>query len=364
MAKQDKQIPAVLAFDKKIVVSDAVMSATNWVYQDLQNEHLKCDPTKPWEEVMSVAATIPLKLQEKSVRGTISNRLKSAIAKDPTKLNAEVEKANLQTVDACALPLDKDTLKLEFTVKFLGNIDQACTCDKPEFQQNLTERVNAYINQHKCTELAHRYATNLVNGRFLWRNLVGAEHIMVVIEVLTEGSQQTITFDAKQQVSLQDFDHKEFGIETLTQLIANTLTSKNDFLLLKVTCYAKLGAGQEVYPSEELVLDKKTKQNGDKSKVLYKLNEQAAMHSQKIGNAIRTIDTWYPEYTNMPIAIEPYGAVTTLGRAFRNPQAKNDFYSLFDNWVLGSRELTAEESHYVVAMLIRGGVFGESSKEA
>jgi CRISPR-associated protein Csy3 len=364
MAKQDKQIPAVLAFDKKIVVSDAVMSATNWVYQNLQNEHLKCEPTKPWDKVMSVATTIPLKLQEKSVRGTISNRLKPAIANDPTKLNAEVEKANLQTVDACALPLDKDTLKLEFTVKFLGNIHQACACDKPEFQQNLTERVNAYVSEHKCTELAHRYATNLVNGRFLWRNRVGAEHIMVVIEVLTEGSQQTITFDSKKQVSLQDFDHKEFSIETLTQLIANTLTSKNDFLLLKVTCYANLGAGQEVYPSEELVLDKKTKQNGDKSKVLYKLNEQAAMHSQKIGNAIRTIDTWYPEYTNMPIAIEPYGAVTTLGRAFRNPQAKNDFYSLFDNWVLGSRELTAEEIHYVVAMLIRGGVFGESSKEA
>jgi CRISPR-associated protein Csy3 len=365
MAKQDKQIPAVLAFDKKIVVSDAVMSATNWVYQNLQNEHLKCEPTKSWEEAMGVAATIPLKLQEKSVRGTISNRLKSAIAKDPTKLNAEVEKANLQTVDACALPLDKDTLKLEFTVKFLGNIDQACTCDKPEFQQNLTERVNDYINQHKCTELAYRYATNLVNGRFLWRNRVGAEHIMVVIEVLTEDeSALTIRFDAKEDVSLQDFECKQYEIGLLAERIEKTLASKQDFLLLKVTCYAKLGAGQEVYPSEELVLDKKTKQNGDKSKILYKVNEQAAMHSQKIGNAIRTIDTWYPEYTNMPIAIEPYGAVTTLGRAFRNPQAKNDFYSLFDNWVLGSRELTTEESHYVVAMLIRGGVFGESSKEA
>ena len=52
-----------------------------------------------------------LKLIQKSVRGTISNRLKPAVAGDPMKLNAEVEKANLQTVDACALGEHQDTFK-------------------------------------------------------------------------------------------------------------------------------------------------------------------------------------------------------------------------------------------------------------
>ena len=313
---------------------------------------------------MQQSKPISLALQEKSVRGTISNRLKPAIAKDPAKLNVEVEKANLQKVDACALPLDKDTLKIEFSTKFLGNIHQACTCDKPEFQTQLTAKVNDYINEYKCQKLAHRYATNLVNARFLWRNRVGAEHINVVIDVVKpNGSYETLTFNAKEHVSLQNFYHQEDGIQILAEQIANALTSENNHLLLKVTCYAKLGAGQEVYPSEELVLDKKTKQNGDKSKVLYSVNEQAAMHSQKIGNAIRTIDTWHSQYNDMPISIEPYGAVTTLGMAFRNPAAKNDFYSLFDAWVLDNKNLTAAESHYVIAMLIRGGVFGESSKE-
>jgi len=101
------------------------------------------------------------------------------------------------------------------------------------------------------------------------------------------------------------------------------------FVLLNITAEAKVGYGQEVYPSQELILD-----TGDKkSKVLYSINNIAGMHSQKIGNAIRTIDTWYSA-AEFPIAAEPYGAVTTLGTAFRQPKQKQDFYSLLDNWVL------------------------------
>ena len=86
------------------------------------------------------------------------------------------------------------------------------------------------------------------------------------------------------------------------------------------------------------------------------------MHSQKVSNAIRTIDDWYPN-AEFPIAVEPYGAVTTLGTAFRQPKAKMDFYSLFDNWVLKGDAPSTEQQHYVMGVLIRGGVFGASGKE-
>jgi hypothetical protein len=56
-----------------------------------------------------------------------------------------------------------------------------------------------------------------------------------------------------------------------------------------------VGRSQDVYPSEELVLDKKNSdKKGKKSKILFSVGEVAAMHSQKIGNAIRSIDT-YPK---------------------------------------------------------------------
>ena len=72
---------------------------------------------------------------------------------------------------------------------------------------------------------------------------------------------------------------------------------------------------------------------------------------------------WYSDDAQFPIAVEPYGAVTTLGTAFRQPKKKLDFYSLFDKWVLRGEKPEIEQQHYVIAVLIRGGVFGASGKE-
>ena len=96
MAKNEKAVASVLAFEKKLVPSDGYFYGTTWEKRTEQSA---------------------LKLIEKSVRGTISNRLKPAVASDPLKLNAEVEKANLQKVDACALAEHQDTLKVAFTLK-------------------------------------------------------------------------------------------------------------------------------------------------------------------------------------------------------------------------------------------------------
>lgn len=86
-----------------------------------------------------------------------------------------------------------------------------------------------------------------------------------------------------------------------------------------------MGKGQEIYPSEELILDKG---KGKKSKVLYHVDGTAAMHSQKLSNAIRTVDTWYPqeEGRRIPIAIEPYGAVTTWGKPTAHQKRKRFLY--------------------------------------
>lgn len=133
-------------------------------------------------------------------------------------------------------------------------------------------------------------------------------------------------------------------------------------MLLQVTAFARLGAGQEIFPSQELILDRG---RGDKSKTLYAVDGAAALHSQKVGNALRTIDTWYPQEADTvdlgPIAIEPYGSVTNQGKAYRQPKKKMDFYNLLDNWLLKDQEPEVEQQHYVMAILIRGGVFGDAS---
>ena len=107
----------------------------------------------------------------------------------------------------------------------------------------------------------------------------------------------------------------------------------------------------------------RTLKKGQKSKTLYEVGNVAAMHSQKIGNALRTVDTWYPNEEGAdqgPIAVEPYGSVTNQGKAYRQPKVKADFYSLLDDWVLRDKEPSQDNQHFVMATLIRGGVFGEA----
>lgn len=337
-----KNDATVLAFEKKLVSSDGYLYGTSWDNRQQKDK------------------TTPLKLNEKSVRGTISNRLKPAMQNDPLKLNAEVEKPNLQRVDACSLGEDQDTIKLSFTLKVLGSIDKPSASNGKEFNASYPKIAQAYVEEEGFKELARRYATNIVNARYLWRNRVGAEKI----EVITKIGEDILTFDAK-QFSLNKFDSTNTNLQKLADKIADALCGKLPYLLIEIETYALVGKAQEVYPSEELVLDKG---KGDKSKILYAVNNIAAMHSQKIGNALRTIDTWYPGFDDAeigigPIAIEPYGAVTNLGKAFRTPKDKADFYTLFDQFALGEKLANKEQEHYVMAVLVRGGVFGQSGKE-
>ena len=58
--------------------------------------------------------------------------------------------------------------------------------------------------------------------------------------------------------------------------------------------------------------------------------------------------------------MEPYGSVTTQGKAWRQPKEKQDFYNLLDAWVLKDKAPPVEQQHFVIATLVRGGVFGEA----
>ncbi|MDP1539930.1 MAG: type I-F CRISPR-associated protein Csy3 [Moraxellaceae bacterium] len=325
---------SVLAFESKLANSDAIMASGNW--NDRGN----------------AKSFSPISIKEKAVRGTISNRLKSALASDPAKVDAEVQKANLQTVDNAALPFEQDTLKVSFTLRVIGDLATPSTCNDPEYQKALADIINGYAQQTQFTELASRYAVNIANGRFLWRNRVGAE----AVEIHVSHANDIWVFNG-QQFDLRNFVEPTGDLAKLAQVIKQGLTGES-FALLSVNAYVKLGAGQAVYPSQELVMGGA---KGDKSKFLYQLDGVAAMHSQKIGNALRTIDTWHPQATEVgPIAVEPYGSVTNRGKAYRQPRENMDFYKLLDGWVLKGITPSLEQQHYIMAMFIRGGVFGEA----
>jgi len=331
---------SVLAFERKIDPSDAVFYGGRW---DARGE------SDSW---------IPITIREKSIRGTISNRLKTKDA-DPAKLDAAIENPNLQKVDVATLPTGTDTLKVRFTLRVLGGCGKPSACNNAEYQEKLLSLVAQYKSKSTFSTLAHRYATNIANGRFLWRNRLCAETVEIQVRQLKNGAEGAkwtfLAFD----IPVDRFDPPSGHLAELSTAIENGL-SGTSYLLLEITAFLRMGDGQEVFPSQELILDSKV----DKSKTLYHVNHIAGMHSQKIGNALRTIDTWYPqsEITG-PIAVEPYGSVTALGKAFRVPKEGRDFYSLLDGWMINDRVPNDGDQHYVMATLVRGGVFGASGKD-
>lgn len=338
----DLKTASVLAFERKLDPSDALFSAGRW--DDKTNKD-------KWQSIG---------LTEKSVRGTISNRLKTK-DQDPAKLDASIQSPNLQRVDVAMLPNDADTLRVRFTLKILGGAGNPSACNNSDYQQLLKNTVQEYVDNNGFSALAERYAYNIANARFLWRNRMGAEQIVVQVNHLVNGAVQSHWEFEGFDFSLRNFEqpnNAQADFKALTRVIDEGLSGKT-FSLLEIIVYARMGDGQEVYPSQELILDKGDKK-GQKSKTLYQVNKVAGMHSQKIGNALRTIDTWYDDMDGIgPIAIEPYGSVTSQGKAYRQPKQKIDFYNLLDNWVLKGKTPDEGNQHYVMATLIRGGVFGE-----
>ena len=349
----------VLAFERKLDPSDAVFHAGLWVNQARAN------------------AWAPVTVREKPVRGTISNRLKTK-DQDPAKLDAAIENPNLQTVDVATLPSDVDTLRVRLTLRVLSGTGTPSACNSAPYQAKLLNTVKGYVDANGFTELAQRYAANLANGRFLWRNRVGAENVQIIVEQLKDGQAKKSWFFDALALHLRALDAINSEVKTLGKTIADGLAGK-EHVLLQVTAFVRVGAGQEVFPSQELILDQKARKTDDgklvkKSKTLYKVGEPgkevAAMHSQKIGNAIRSIDTWYDGAEEQgPIAVEPYGSVTTQGKAYRQPNAKDetgnpkpklDFYTLLDNWLLKDQVPPLDQQHFVMAVLVRGGVFGDA----
>lgn len=326
---------SVLAFERKLANSDGLLFAGDWT-----------KPDGEWK---------PIALQEKSVRGTISNRQKNAVLNAPSKLDQEVNKANLQKVDAAALPFDCDTLKVVYSLRVLGDLPTPSACNSPDYQEVLSSTIQSYIEEQSFAVLAHRYASNIASGRFLWRNRVGAEDISIRVTQKNKEGNTTWVFNGY-DLSLRDFDYQSDDLKAFANEIQKGLSS-NTFTYFQIEAFVKLGEGQEVFPSQELVLDG----NSRKSKVLYDVDGTAALHSQKIGNAIRTVDTWYQGSEEIgPISAEPFGSVTSRGKAYRSN--KDDFYTLFDKWMEKGQAPETEQQHYVIANLVRGGVFGGKSE--
>ena len=321
----------------------------------------------------------PVEIIRRGIRGAISsygNVYKGDKVDSDQNIAKQLDpkNANLQEVEVAFLPVDTDRLSLRFSVVFQSNSAAPSGCNDIEFYSKLVRLVKLYSAAGGFDELGARYAWNLINGRTLWRNRFATEKQVVV--TFGDGSSMTLRTD---NLRLDTFDRSAMpeGFEELATRIAAALSGESEdalFVTVDVSGYLPMGA--EVYPSQEFIPDaKKAKEDGKVlSSILVKHEgrtiRQATVHSQKIGNAIRVIDEWHgqaDDYGATPV--EAFGYIQSRNNALRLPGGSSvDIYALLkgiDGIIEGletDASVISGDVHYMIAMLVRGGVFSGDKK--
>ena len=306
------------------------------------------------EGVSAFSRLAPVLLQKNcGYSGTISHDMKEPDFKKAVMAgNSEKNPSNPNpgTRDGAWLSPDNDTLVVKGTIKLINNFSTPAITDSVEYGDWQKSLVAKYISENGLNTLIGAYLKNLVEQRVLWRNQYGFSK-RTVIGLKYE--------DTTKDFYLTKAAGPEF--DDLVETISKVLSETNGYLWLEVAMCVELGAGAEVFPSQPFIdaTGKKEARGDNYGRILASIEidrttHQVILSPQKIGNALRRIDSWYTEGSPEPIAAEVYGVVPTM-RTVHRTKGKNSFYDFFGK---PYESIPEEQRHYVMAMLIKGGVFG------
>ena len=301
----------------------------------------------------------PISLQTVSLVGTLGSWKEG----EKAQKNQQAEKeqtvsSNIQTVDTCFLPPEHDRYCLKFNLRIASLVDDAIS-NNAEVLAKFRQFVNDYKDEVGGEQLARRYLTNLINGRFLWRNKY-ANDKTITLRIDKTAHEFAIDLNFTFDSTFADTKDQQ-AFDGFVTRIAAALLDKENVAVMYVTAQGTIGYGQEIYPSQEFVNNDKE----SKSKVLFDVLSNgvrtAAFHSQKIGNAVRTIDTWYADDTRHAIPVDPFGPDKKNQQLHRAGVRANDhsIYSIFNRLLDEKKgvEPDSNDGHYLMACFIRGGVY-------
>jgi CRISPR-associated protein Csy3 len=346
-AKRKRLEPALLSFEKSLYPTDAVFFAV---------------------DAGGKAAPVPV--INKTTLGT-----QSQFQKDPSKVS---EAGNPQRVEAAFLPIGVSKLRIEFNLAVTGSSLRPQSCDVPAFRDRLLKFTAAYAQADGFRTIGRRIAANIGNGRWAWKNRLLATTFEVDVKVL-HPSPNTFRFDAFSLEST-NFDWLEGNnkILELGDIIAASLAGKG-VCRIQVAGVLDVGPAASVFPSQEFV-DRDDNDKMAPGKVLYSVpvgdcERCAAFHEQKIGAALRTIDTWHSGFeedgvghvkASEPLAVNPYGQSRegfVVVRRGRKATGNASLYEILKDDLVGLSETMTSgpvsgDAHFAMANLVRGGVFG------
>ncbi|ARQ46594.1 type I-F CRISPR-associated protein Csy3 [Oxalobacter formigenes] len=359
MATRMKKLPGVLSFQRCMFPTDALF----------YNLYSGKDKTA-------------LPVIRHGIRGTQNiNKTWSEKATEATVASAKRDEvSNIQTTDSAKLDVSANALSVQFDLRFIDLSDALFACaagkgdsmdDIKTFRDNVAQFIDKAKNGKGIVEVACRYARNIANGRFLWRNRTIAESIQIRVDDSDEKSASgfSVTFNAL-DVPLNTFDNISEDEKKLADVIVKGLKGDRQ-ARLRISARVDFGmqGPLEVFPSQNYLENKSrgfarslyfvggipSKQEAHTIEYL----GQAAIRDQKISNALRTIDTWYPgfENRNIPIPVEPNGASLDAQQFFRADN-KSSGFRLMEK--ITDLDPDTEDGMFLLACIIRGGVYSGS----
>jgi CRISPR-associated protein Csy3 len=303
---------------------------------------------------------VPVEVKQTTIRGAIGS-YKAGYDKKGEPLTPEAlvkaqkpENPNIQTIDLAALPADSDTLEIRFFAAFMPANAEPDSCNARDYRARLGRFGEAARRAGLHNELAGRYIWNLANGRALWRNGIGTDKGATVTD-LDAGTSATFECEKLPLDRYPGLDAVAAaageGEATARALIARAgeALATGPLMRISVSARVRLYPGAEVWPSQEFST-RETKQRGDGGEIRRVLSSKpgraadgrairhATMHSQKIGNAIRTVDEWHGNNEFAAVPIEAFGWVQREAAAIRRPDV-NDAYRVVSQRVVHERPM-------------------------
>lgn len=356
--KEFKNLPSTFAFSRLSVVTDALMYSG--IEHDGQMEQK------------------PLHVIRHKILGTKNSD-------DPR---------NPQSIESAKLDPEARHLIVQFSIKMTpleqglhslmskGARNATAIAKDRELRAALDAFYQGCLDSDAIEQVMYRYARNILNGRWLWRNRALAADIIVKAT-----SVEGLDVQARAlEVPMNHFNDFSEAERELARALAQGLRGES-LAPIQVTAQLDMGfsGAVEVFPSQcfTLVQAKKVEDDVNVSRMLYyvgaseplNMNDprlyeasqrmgQAAIRDAKVGNALRTIDDWYPGFEEFKriIAIEPMGANLTEGFLFRTGEDASAFSLMKRVHLI---EPTSDQGLFLLGCLIRGGVFsGSESKNS
>ena len=351
------KIPSVLSVQRGTIVTDGIMSS---LVPTSNGDHRK----------------VPVRVIRHGIRGVLPKKEKDSVS-------------NPQRTESAKTVPTAVGLDVTFSFRTIPKSELLFACSDVAYRQALGGFIERFFKRgvKEFDEVCLRYARNIFAGRWLWRNRVfGAP---VVEAKLTTADAGTYTSQWTPQDKVERFEqYSEDEQRFAADVVASGLLGANVAAEISGRVLFGFAGEVEVFPSQNMV----TAKPDGFARSLYKVDMVsrrdlmaimgsarkdgedagefsadmidmgvAALRDQKIGNAIRTIDTWYAEYanTNAPISIEPNGANLEANVLYRDgrQQGAKDLLTLVDELQPGAD--FDPRAAYLIALLVRGGVFSE-----